>query len=246
LAKKFIKTPSLLLFSLLYPAVIIIGLGLLLKKPPNLIFGGKCFVDFYFPEIIILSLSIYGLIIFPADIAFSRFSTNDSCYPFSAIRWLIYCLFHLIVSLTGMGLFFLSARFLFGTNMPHNFWMFFITLVFVQSGFFSLGIFLHALSSRASDTLVWSFSIFILYAIFSFCTLSFSKIGIFSIILQPFALNFLEWLPMTYAIRIMRTFFEPRNGNIGYDLMKFTVYMAVFVMLSVFLHFANKKKNRAI
>jgi len=200
-------------------------------------------LDYYYPEIILLSLSVYGLLLFPVDLAFSRLTYEGDAFPRGARNGPLYVALHLFMSLCGILLLFLCGAVFFKTQLPSRMSLFLIALAALQLVFFSFGIFFNQLSRKVSSILVWSFSFFVLNIIFGFGTLAFSKIAIFQLILQPFAFNLAEWLPMTFAIRTARYFFNSKAILFETDVLKTFLYAFGLLTISWLIARARKKRQ---
>lgn len=240
---KYVRSPSYGIFSLFYPSAIIIGFGLLIQNPPSVLFGGKRFLDYYSPEIIILSLSVYGLLLFPIDLLQSGLEKKSGGMTRNALNGFCYVALHLFISLCGILALFLCGAMFFKIQLPTRMGLFLIALAALQMVFFSFGVFFNQLSRETSNILVWSFSFFIVNIIFGFGTLAFSKIGIFQLILQPFALDLAEWLPMTFAIRIARYFYNNKTVLCEGDVLKAFLYALVLFTSAWLIAWARQKRR---
>jgi len=201
-------------------------------------------LDYYSPEIIVLSLSVYGLLLFPIDLALWRTENERTGQTCGARLWLYYVALHLLISLSGILLLFFSGSLFFHTPLPSPMGLFLIAIAGLQLLFFSFAVFINQLSKKLTNILVWAFSFFVFNVIFGFGTLAFAKIAIFQLVLRHFALDLSEWLPMTFAIRSVRYFYSSNNaGHLGSSVLKAALYTFGFASASWLIAWARRKRR---
>ncbi len=169
--KLFLREPSMVVFAVLFPTILLLVLGLIpaLRTPdPN--FGGQRFIDYYLSSLVVVTLAFLGLNKLPATIAtyrekgvLRRFSTT----PVHPARLLVaQVLVNLIAGVISIVLLMAVSRAVFDIDLPHHPLGFLVTFLLGMLSLSSIGLLIAAWAPNARSAGGWATVVFMLVMFF--------------------------------------------------------------------------------
>jgi ABC-2 type transport system permease protein len=169
--KLFLREPSMVIFAILFPTVLLLVLGAIpaLRTPdPN--FGDLRFIDSYVSTLVVIALAFLGLNKLPATVAtyrekgvLRRFSTT----PVHPARLLAaQVIVNVIAGVIGVVLLMVVCRLVFDIDLPHHPIGFLATFVMGLLSLSALGLLVAAWAPSARSAGGWATVLFMLVMFF--------------------------------------------------------------------------------
>lgn len=169
--KLFLRDPSMVVFAVLFPTVLLLVLGAIpaLRTPdPN--FGDQRFVDAYMSSLVVVTLAFLGLNKLPTTVAtyrekgvLRRFSTT----PVHPARLLVaQVVVNVIAGAISIALLMAAARLVFGIDLPHHPLGFLLTFLLGMLSLSAIGLLVAAWAPTARSAGGWATVVFMLVMFF--------------------------------------------------------------------------------
>ncbi|MFD1146902.1 ABC transporter permease [Saccharothrix hoggarensis] len=169
--KLFLREPSMVVFSILFPSTLLLVLGAIpaLRTPdPN--FGDLRFIDSYVSTLVVIALAFLGLNKLPATVAtyrekgvLRRFSTT----PVHPARLLVAQLIvNVVAGVISVVLLMAVCRLVFAIDLPHHPVGFLVTFVLGMLSLSALGLLVAAWAPTARSAGGWAGVVFMLVMFF--------------------------------------------------------------------------------
>lgn len=169
--KLFLRDPSMVVFAVLFPTVLLLVLGAIpaLRTPdPN--FGDQRFVDAYMSSLVVVTLAFLGLNKLPTTVAtyrekgvLRRFSTT----PVHPARLLVaQVVVNVIAGAISIALLMAAARLVFDIDLPHHPLGFLLTFLLGMLSLSAIGLLVAAWAPTARSAGGWATVVFMLVMFF--------------------------------------------------------------------------------
>jgi ABC-2 type transport system permease protein len=199
--KLFIRQPSALFFTLIFPIILLGVFGAIYGNEPSDFFGGHGYVDTICPAFIGLVIAMTGFTSIPGAVASYREQgvlKRLKASPISASTvlgsWIIV---YTIVTIIGASLMLIFGKIVFGLRFEGSWWLILIFAILSMVSTFALGFIIAGLAPNVRTAETVGMAIYFPMIFLSGATI---PIQIFPTALK----NFANVLPMTHVVKLMQ------------------------------------------
>ncbi len=170
-AKLFLREGATVVFAMLFPTVLLLGLGAIpALRTPEAAFGGLRFIDGYAGTLVVITLGFLGLQRLPTAVAtyrergvLRRLGTTP-LHPGKLLAAQL--VVNLVAALVSVGLVVAVGKLVFGIDLPHHPFGFLLAVLLGSASLFALGLIIAALASTAKSAGGWAALAFMLVMFF--------------------------------------------------------------------------------